>query len=497
MRGSEDLHKLTDSIYKHLTESFNPGVRNLIVCGRAYHKALTGASVMAKSYIDAISKLGHNCRANCKGATRELGEALFQVADAYRHIQLQIDEATKGLLTDFLTPLENKLENEFRIESVAHHKRYLNGHKTMLAPYEKSQRTLNKVRKKSKSKSVVDDSQFATKVTISKDKLDRFRQQGLKLALLDERKYYCYVLDKCIFMAKKYSDYHRRGYELIASRMRDWEKTTFQPDTLPESSECLLEISHTGNGYGPPQARGDYSMMYDDPYRRAAVDYMRQMPDRFPPSDSFRDTTLLTRSITVPPAPNQGILVRAVYNHSAEGESQLNFVEGDVISLLGDKSDGWHYGHNSRTSKYGWFPLSFTEPLERGTLQMSQRFRSTGDLLDSHSVSDHGSLEQEALGLVRRPRSLYDPSQSRQTNGPSQLEETSPGYSMDYQVPPAPQPIGSAQPGNGYADQNTSHGYHNQGPYPNGGATLPSPGSPVEETSGFRFHDRPRQLHPY
>lgn len=75
----------------------------------------------------------------------------------------------------------------------------------------------------------------------------------------------------------------------------------------------------------------------------------------------FSPATLLTRSITVPPAPNQGILVRAVYNHSAEGESQLNFVEGDVISLLGDKSDGWHYGHNSRTSKFVHLPAIFSQ----------------------------------------------------------------------------------------------------------------------------------------
>lgn len=53
---------------------------------------------------------------------------------------------------------------------------------------------------------------------------------------------------------------------------------------------CVVQ----GNGYGPPQARGDYSMMYDDPYRRAPVDYMRQMADRFPPGDSFRDSMCMS-----------------------------------------------------------------------------------------------------------------------------------------------------------------------------------------------------------
>lgn len=59
-----------------------------------------------------------------------------------------------------------------------------------------------------------------------------------------------------------------------------------------------------------------------------------------------------SRGISVPPPTPPGVLqVRGVYSHVGEGESKLSFAEGDVINLIGEKSDGWHYGQNTRSGK--------------------------------------------------------------------------------------------------------------------------------------------------
>jgi len=43
--------------------------------------------------------------------------------------------------------------------------------------------------------------------------------------------------------------------------------------------------------------------------------------------------------------------VQALYSFTAEVESQLSFTEGDIITIVGDKSEGWQYGLNAATQR--------------------------------------------------------------------------------------------------------------------------------------------------
>ena len=49
--------------------------------------------------------------------------------------------------------------------------------------------------------------------------------------------------------------------------------------------------------------------------------------------------------------------VRALYTHSGIGDTQLSFVTGDVIMLIGEARGGWQYGENTRTHRYYYFSL--------------------------------------------------------------------------------------------------------------------------------------------
>ena len=44
--------------------------------------------------------------------------------------------------------------------------------------------------------------------------------------------------------------------------------------------------------------------------------------------------------------------VRALYTHSGVGDTQLSFVTGDIIMLIGEARGGWQYGENTRTHRY-------------------------------------------------------------------------------------------------------------------------------------------------
>ena len=43
--------------------------------------------------------------------------------------------------------------------------------------------------------------------------------------------------------------------------------------------------------------------------------------------------------------------VRALYNHHGNNSTQLNFSEGDVITMIGEKRDGWQYGQHTGNNR--------------------------------------------------------------------------------------------------------------------------------------------------
>ena len=52
------------------------------------------------------------------------------------------------------------------------------------------------------------------------------------------------------------------------------------------------------------------------------------------------------------PHPQSRPQVRAMYTHQANSDTQLSFMEGDILALIGDKKEGWHYGENLSTHRY-------------------------------------------------------------------------------------------------------------------------------------------------
>lgn len=83
---------------------------------------------------------------------------------------------------------------------------------------------------------------------------------------------------------------------------------------------------------------------------------------------SASDSSTPTRrpkSMAIPPPPQWDTqLARALYAYLSSGENQLSFLEGDLISLIGERNKGWQFGENLRTQASGWFPLAYTEILD-------------------------------------------------------------------------------------------------------------------------------------
>uniref|UniRef100_A0A674K0J6 IMD domain-containing protein n=1 Tax=Terrapene triunguis TaxID=2587831 RepID=A0A674K0J6_9SAUR len=73
-----------------ILDQFNPGLRSFVTMGKSYQRALSGVTVAAKGYFDALVKLGE--LASDSQGSKELGDTLFQMAEVHRQIQVQLEE---------------------------------------------------------------------------------------------------------------------------------------------------------------------------------------------------------------------------------------------------------------------------------------------------------------------------------------------------------------------------------------------------------------------
>uniref|UniRef100_A0A8D0HQV9 IMD domain-containing protein n=1 Tax=Sphenodon punctatus TaxID=8508 RepID=A0A8D0HQV9_SPHPU len=116
MSRSEEVNRLTESVYRVILDQFNPSLRSFVTMGKSYQKALSGVTVAAKGYFDALVKLGE--LASDSQGSKELGDTLFQMAEVHRQIQVQLEETVKLLHSELLAQLERKLDLDIKYLTV-------------------------------------------------------------------------------------------------------------------------------------------------------------------------------------------------------------------------------------------------------------------------------------------------------------------------------------------------------------------------------------------
>lgn len=415
MKNSEEAHKVTEQIYRNLNEHFTPNLRQLSLSARNYYKALVGASSAAKSYKEALEKLGHDARTNCRGATQEIGDAIYQISEVYTEIQVQLEEQMKSLLNDLSFPLETKLETDFK-NTVTSYKKYNQEHKALAIPFEKAQMTLNKIQKKKKSRTANGEKEvkYAQTVNRAQMRLHDHRMAGLQKAMLDEWKSYCFILECLCSGITLVSQHSNKTHCMIEEHIDDWRHLCAASDTLPNSSSEMFHLVATGadllnytSTIGNGQLRTGSAYVVPS---KLYASHSKSLPDQiqhrflrhsaaaaYPPRNLNSSMKISTAN------------VQAIYSHIAKTETQLNFQEGDILVLIGEKSDGWHYGYNTNDGRYGWFPLSFTSPINSSGLHnhaasqpLGPKVKSLGNLLESQDV------QQWSKSLGERRSSFAD-----------------------------------------------------------------------------------------
>uniref|UniRef100_A0A3B3BNU5 BAR/IMD domain-containing adapter protein 2 n=1 Tax=Oryzias melastigma TaxID=30732 RepID=A0A3B3BNU5_ORYME len=428
-----------------IMEQFNPCLRNFVAMGKSYEKALANVTFAAKGYFDALVRMGE--LASESQGSKDLGDVLFQMAEVHRQIQVQLEEMLKSFHNELLSELERKVDLDARYLTAAL-KKYQMEHKSKGESLEKCQGELKKLRRKSQasknpSKYGEKEMQFVETISSKQTELDTFIAEGYKTALSEERRRYCFLVDRQCAVAKNSSAYHGKGKDLLTQKIPVWQQACSDPNKLPDravllaqqmgsaalagtsplhSSKSNLVISDPipgaqplpvppelavfmGNGMsmvnGTTGVHGDEYWTDGGTMSVSAVRpsspqtqppghdvYSNTLPVRRPAPAKNKNPVGETRTLPRSSSMAAGLekngrsRVQAIFSHAAgDNSTLLSFSEGDVITLLVPEArDGWHYGENEKNKMYADIYSDF---FVFSVLLHHGKSSSTGNLLES------------------------------------------------------------------------------------------------------------------
>uniref|UniRef100_A0A3P9MNV0 BAR/IMD domain-containing adapter protein 2 n=1 Tax=Oryzias latipes TaxID=8090 RepID=A0A3P9MNV0_ORYLA len=174
-----------------------------------------------------------------------VGDVLFQMAEVHRQIQVQLEEMLKSFHNELLSELERKVELDARYLTAAL-KKYQMEHKSKGDSLEKCQGELKKLRRKSQasknpSKYGEKEMQFVETISSKQTELDTFIAEGYKTALSEERRRYCFLVDRQCAVAKNSSAYHGKGKDLLTQKIPVWQQACSDPNKLPDRAVLLAQ----------------------------------------------------------------------------------------------------------------------------------------------------------------------------------------------------------------------------------------------------------------
>lgn len=165
-------------------------------------------------------------------------------------------------------------------------------------------------------------------------------------------------------MAKHWSQYFETGSKALESNIEVWNETAEKREILPsadtagskKSMEMRNVINSSAHHYDQYGSVKSVLRKSQSQSIHASTGALSQVNDPYQMSNMSRHMS--EHSLASSPSAKVSN-VTALYAYVATGENQLSFFEGDKISVIGEKNEGWQFGENLRTNTYGWFPISY------------------------------------------------------------------------------------------------------------------------------------------
>ncbi|NXN77430.1 BI2L1 protein, partial [Bombycilla garrulus] len=477
-RDPEEVNKLTENTYKNVMEQFNPGLRNLINLGKNYEKAVNVMVVAGRAYYDSLAKIG-DISADSP-VSKELGQVLIEISRTHKKLNDSLEESFKKFHKEIISELEKKTDLDVKYMT-ATLKRYQTEHRSKLDSLEKSQAELKKIRRKSQgarnvTKYEQKEMEYLETVSSRQSDIQRFIAEGCREALLEEKRRFCFLVDKHCSFTQHMHFYHVQCADFLKSKLPGWEETCSDATKVPEKVRMMIDEIRTpgstpvsgtpqpspmvkrntliGNDFHPHQENA--SKVPPAPTGRAYTSPLVDMfnnPATAPkaPNETLNhsaensDYANLSRSTSVATGLNamKRQKVKTIFPHTAgSNKTLLSFAQGDIITLLvAEEKDGWLYGEHDTTRLKGWFPSSYTRPLDESAEEKA--FAPAPSPAPIRSVSSVNLVEKgevvlpppDYLGAAQTDRRL-EPAKGAAVKPPSDRAEQGPKPDMNGIIKP-------------------------------------------------------------
>nr|XP_033819120.1 brain-specific angiogenesis inhibitor 1-associated protein 2-like protein 1 isoform X2 [Geotrypetes seraphini] len=414
----------------NVMEQFNPGLRNLINLGKNYEKAVSAMVQAGRAYYDGVAKVGE--MTTVSPVSKDLGQVLVEISNTHKRLNENLDESFKKFHKEIISELERKTDQDVKYMN-ATLKRYQIEHRSKLDSLERSQSDLKKLRRKSQGgrnpiKYEHKETECMETIVFRQSDIQKFIAEGCKEALLEEKRRFCFLVDKHCNFTNHLNYYHSQAAELLNSKLPKWQETcsdsikvpdtvmniiqdiktpattpvsgTPQPSPMVERNHLSIPNYDTLSRSSPklppaPTSKAHTSPlvdMFNNPSTVQKASY--EKPSN--PADVPDETSLL-RSMSMATGLNlvKRTKVKTIFPHTAgNNKTLLSFTEGDILTLLiPEEKDGWLYGEHDKTKMRGWFPSSYTRILEEPVQEqlcvpspVSVRSISSINLTDKGSV---------------------------------------------------------------------------------------------------------------
>ncbi|XP_045571510.1 brain-specific angiogenesis inhibitor 1-associated protein 2-like protein 1 isoform X3 [Salmo salar] len=261
--------------------------------------------------------------------------------------------------------------------------------------------------------------------------MQKFIADGCKEALLEEKRRFCFLVDKHCTFSYQIAAFHDKARDMLFGKLPTWQDKCGDATNVPESVMSMIEglrtpVSITPQASPVSQRHSRSNSIFRDtvpppaPALKAQTSPLASMFTQDTPTTNSvtRETESVTdyrdnggeesgglgpRSVSVATGLNNIVKrprVRTIFPHtSGTNATLLTFDEGDIITLLiPDERDGWLYGELEKTRQRGWFPSSYcraySEPIVNNNSVGAppMRSKSVVNLLHQDTETDDSSM---------------------------------------------------------------------------------------------------------
>ncbi|NXQ98740.1 BI2L1 protein, partial [Sagittarius serpentarius] len=314
------------------------------------------------------------------------GQVLVEISRTHKKLNDSLEESFKKFHKEIISELEKKTDLDVKYMN-ATLKRYQTEHRSKLDSLEKSQAELKKIRRKSQGARNVmkyehKEMEYLETVSSRQSDIQRFIAEGCREALLEEKRRFCFLVDKHCSFIQHMHFYHIQCADFLKSKLPGWQEICSDATKVPEKVRMMIDEIKTP-GSTPVSGTPQPSPMIERNTMIGSDFYpQHENASKVPPAPIGRAYTsplvdMFNNPGTVPKTSSEklnssaGLLdyyddMNSRMCRGVENSLYKVFISSLLFCPLFSFERSFQFYVIEKLSHYrkGWFPSSYTRPLE-------------------------------------------------------------------------------------------------------------------------------------